>query len=139
MHFPESPLQAGSFGRTGSIARMRMVNERKIAKDHPQTRTIIMLKLVERSSQATTRRTFIITELFQSDGRVGRSSNVPPFYSFSRGLLRLARHRQPLCAIKHRATGDRKQRDETDDNKWQISFYHLNSILAPQLIRQTNP
>src|SRR6266404_4584930 len=109
MHFPESPLQAGSFGRTGSIARVRMRNERKVAKDHPQTRTIIMLKLVERSSQAAAWRTFIITELFQSHRRVGSSSNVAAFSK--RGLFRRARRWQPLCVIKHGATGDRKQRD----------------------------
>src|SRR5947207_4239773 len=118
---------------------MRMVIERKVAKGHSQPRTIIMFKLVERSSQATARRTFIITELFQSHRRVGRSSNVPPFCTFfKRGLFRRAWRWQPLGVIKHGATGDRKQRDETDDNKWQISCYHLNSILAPQLIGQTN-
>src|SRR5438874_9718434 len=118
---------------------MRMVNERKVTKDHPQTRTIIMLKLVERGGQVTAGRTFIITELFQGHGRVGRSSNVVPFCSFSkRGLFRRARLWQPLCVIKDGATGDRKQRDERDDDKRQVSFHQLNSIQAPQLIGQTN-
>src|SRR5437868_1760012 len=135
MHFPESPLQTGSFGRTSSIAGMRMVNERKIAKDHPQTRTIIMLKLVKRGSQATARRTFIITELFKRHRRVGRSSNVPPVCPFSkRDLFRRAWLWQPPRMIKHGATRDRKQRDETDDDKRQISFHQFDSILAPQSI-----
>src|SRR5437868_4876738 len=112
-----------------------MVNERKVAKDHSQTRTIIILKLVERSSQAPARRTFIITELFQSHGRVRRSSDVPAFCSFSRrDLLRLALNWQPLCVIKHGTTGDRKQGDEADNNKRQGSFHQLTRILAPQVI-----
>src|SRR5438552_3228062 len=114
---------------------MRMVNEGIVAKDHPQTWTIIVLKLVQGSSQATARRTFVITEFFQSHGRVGRSSNVPTFCSFSqRDLFRLVRRWQPLCVIKHSTTSDRKQRDETDDNKRQVSFHQLNSILARKVI-----
>src|SRR5437763_16585118 len=91
---------------------------------------ILLHKLVNENGGITAVRALIIAKFFQRDrsgwvvASVNRFARVFPGNSLMGGKTHKMR---PFCAIKQCSTPERRQRDNTDDDKGQIPFHYGKS------------